>query len=101
MSAALVENDPDLALSVAEEVAAVRPRKPKKRNTDRRQVVNLPDDLRFHLVGHLDEFKCGNIPEAIRMLVVEALRARGTTPAMMKVAWHQHLANEAAKEDQE
>lgn len=103
MSAALVENDPDLALTRAEEAASRKRETARKRNLARRQVVNLEPEMKHHIATHLAEFGADVdcIPKAIRTLLVEALRARGTTPRDMKVAYHQHLAAEAAAEGEE
>lgn len=101
MSAAQTEIDPIRELILEEEFEVKRGRPSKdRRNTSRRNVVNLPDELAFFIGENLELFGAENVPQALRVLAMEGLRSRGVTVQQVRVVWRKE-ALRRAKEDLE
>lgn len=78
---------------------AIRDQRGRKRETHRRQVVTLPDDIGYWLRREIDAGRgFANLPQAIRFFMIRGMKADGVSLEEIRAIYKKHLAEVAHAE---
>jgi hypothetical protein len=101
MSAALSEIERELAQLTPEERKKRRKEMRKKREISRRFVITCPDEIGLWANTKYANYDANSPAQFLRLMVLEGMRSKGISAAMLRANMAQVIAERAAKEAEE